>query len=66
MGTRSMCAPAWVILLVITPTRSKLYYVLKLAKQYTAGLDVDKHQQDFLDFEGTVIAKYGNKETVHG
>ncbi len=39
---------------------------LKLAKQYTAGLDVDKHQQDFLDFEGTVIAKYGNKETVHG
>ena len=39
---------------------------LKLAKQYAAGLDVDKRWQEFLDFEGTVIAKYGNKETVHG
>ena len=39
---------------------------LKLAKQYAAGLDVDKRWQEFLNFEATVIAKYGNKETVHG
>jgi tRNA-(ms[2]io[6]A)-hydroxylase len=39
---------------------------IKLAKQYANGIDVDKRWQEFLDFEATVIAKYGNKETVHG
>ncbi|HRG59575.1 MAG TPA: tRNA-(ms[2]io[6]A)-hydroxylase [Bacteroidia bacterium] len=39
---------------------------IKLAKQYANGIDVDQRWQEFLDFEGTVIAKYGNKETVHG
>lgn len=39
---------------------------IKLAKQYANGIEVDKRWQEFLDFEATVIAKYGNKETVHG
>lgn len=39
---------------------------IKLAKQYANGIDVDQRWQEFLDFEATVIAKYGNKETVHG
>ncbi len=39
---------------------------LKLARQYSQGIDVEKRWQEFLDFEATVIAKYGNKETVHG
>ena len=39
---------------------------LKLAKKHAAGLDVDQRWQEFLDFEATVIAKYGNKETIHG
>lgn len=39
---------------------------LKLARQYADGIDVDKRWQEFLDFEAAVIAKYGNKETIHG
>ncbi len=39
---------------------------IKLAKQYGNGIDVDKRWQEFLDFEASVIAKYGNKETIHG
>jgi tRNA-(ms[2]io[6]A)-hydroxylase len=39
---------------------------IKLAKQYANGIDVDKRWQEFLDFEASVIAKYGNKETIHG
>lgn len=39
---------------------------IKLAKKYAAGEDVDKRWQEFLDYEATIIAKYGNKETIHG
>ena len=39
---------------------------IKLAKQYANGIDVDKRWQEFLDFEASVIAKYDNKETIHG
>lgn len=39
---------------------------IKLAKQYANGIDVDKRWQEFLNFEASVIAKYGNKETIHG
>ena len=39
---------------------------LKLAKKYAVRIDVDKRWKEWLDYEATVIAKYGNKETVHG
>jgi tRNA 2-(methylsulfanyl)-N6-isopentenyladenosine37 hydroxylase len=39
---------------------------LKMAKKYANGIDVDKRWQEFLDYEGDVIKKYGNKETIHG
>ncbi len=39
---------------------------LAAARKYGVGIDVDKRWQEWLDFEGGVIAKYGNSETVHG
>ncbi len=37
-----------------------------LARKYADGIDVDKRWQEFLDYEGVIIQKYGNKETIHG
>jgi tRNA-(ms[2]io[6]A)-hydroxylase len=39
---------------------------LKLAKKYAKGEDVDKRWKEFLEYEASVIAKYGKKETIHG
>jgi len=39
---------------------------LRLAKQYSNGIDVDKRWQEFLEYENEIIRKYGNKETIHG
>ncbi len=39
---------------------------IRLAKQYSNGIDVDARWQEFLDYESEVIRKYGNKETIHG
>lgn len=39
---------------------------IKLAKKYAKGEDVDKRWKEFLEYESTVIAKYGKKETIHG
>lgn len=39
---------------------------LKFARKYANGQDVESRWKEFLDFEATVIAKYGNKETIHG
>jgi len=40
---------------------------LKLARQYGEGLlDVDTLWNSFLEYESTVIARYGNKEHIHG
>jgi len=39
---------------------------LKLAKKYSGRIDVDKRWKEWLDHEATIIAKYGNRETVHG
>ncbi|MCC6252358.1 MAG: tRNA-(ms[2]io[6]A)-hydroxylase [Bacteroidia bacterium] len=39
---------------------------IKFAKKYANGIDVDKRWQEFLDFEASIITKYGKKETVHG
>jgi tRNA-(ms[2]io[6]A)-hydroxylase len=36
------------------------------ARKYAEGEDVDKRWEEFLEYEATVIAKYGKKETIHG
>jgi tRNA-(ms[2]io[6]A)-hydroxylase len=37
-----------------------------LAKKFARGIDVDKRWKEFLDYEGEIIGKYGNRETIHG
>ncbi|HRH04052.1 MAG TPA: tRNA-(ms[2]io[6]A)-hydroxylase [Bacteroidia bacterium] len=39
---------------------------IKFAKKYAHGQDVDKRWNEYLEYEATVIAKYGKRETVHG
>ena len=39
---------------------------IKLAKKYGKRVDVDKRWKEFLDFESTLMDKYGKKETMHG
>lgn len=39
---------------------------IKFAKQYGEGIDVDQRWNDFLEFEATLMDKYGKNETVHG
>ena len=39
---------------------------LKFAKQYSEKVDVDKRWKEWLDFEASIITKYGKSETVHG
>ncbi|HIP35382.1 MAG TPA: tRNA-(ms[2]io[6]A)-hydroxylase [Crocinitomix sp.] len=39
---------------------------LKLAKKYRKNIDVDKRWKEWLDYEASIISKYGKSETVHG
>lgn len=39
---------------------------LGFARKYGRGVDVDKCWKDFLDFEATLMARYGQNETIHG
>lgn len=39
---------------------------ISFARKYGKEVDVDKRWQEFLDFEATLMAKYGKKETMHG
>lgn len=39
---------------------------LYLAKKYGEGVDVDARWKAFLDFEATLMLKYGKEETIHG
>jgi tRNA-(ms[2]io[6]A)-hydroxylase len=39
---------------------------LGFARKYGGDIDVDKKWQEFLDYEGEVIKKYGVEETMHG
>jgi tRNA 2-(methylsulfanyl)-N6-isopentenyladenosine37 hydroxylase len=60
------------------PELSKFYYdlmaseaghytlFLRLAKKYGEGIDVDARWKEWLEFESSVIANYGKRETVHG
>lgn len=36
------------------------------ARKYGKGIQVDKRWQEFLDFEASLMEKYGKKETMHG
>lgn len=39
---------------------------LHFARKYGNGIDVDARWQEFLDFEASLMDKYGKSETVHG
>jgi tRNA-(ms[2]io[6]A)-hydroxylase len=39
---------------------------LGFARKYGQGIDVDARWQDFLDFEATLMEKYGKSESMHG
>ena len=39
---------------------------IKLAKKYGGDVDVDDRWQKFLEYEATLMEKYGKKETMHG
>ncbi|MCF8254817.1 MAG: tRNA-(ms[2]io[6]A)-hydroxylase [Bacteroidia bacterium] len=39
---------------------------LGYAKKYGVGIDVDKRWKEWIDFENSIIVKYGKRETVHG
>jgi tRNA-(ms[2]io[6]A)-hydroxylase len=36
------------------------------ARKYGTGVDVEKRWREWLDFEASVIARYGKGETIHG
>jgi tRNA-(ms[2]io[6]A)-hydroxylase len=39
---------------------------LNFARKYGTGIDVDKRWQEFLEFEASLMDKYGKEETIHG
>ncbi|TNF45668.1 MAG: tRNA-(ms[2]io[6]A)-hydroxylase [Bacteroidetes bacterium] len=39
---------------------------LNFARKYGKGVDVDARWKDFLEFEASLMSKYGKKETIHG
>jgi tRNA-(ms[2]io[6]A)-hydroxylase len=39
---------------------------INYARKYAEGEDVDKRWQEFLDYEASILSKYGKKETMHG
>ena len=39
---------------------------ISFARKYNHGIDVDKRWNDFLEFEASLMLKYGKKESVHG
>ncbi|AWG26471.1 tRNA-(ms[2]io[6]A)-hydroxylase [Flavobacterium kingsejongi] len=39
---------------------------ITFARKYGTGIDVEKRWREWLDFEASVIARYGNQETIHG
>ena len=39
---------------------------LRFARKHGEGIDVDKRWNDFLEYEGTLMEKYGKHQTMHG
>ncbi|MGF1566001.1 MAG: tRNA-(ms[2]io[6]A)-hydroxylase [Flavobacteriales bacterium] len=39
---------------------------IQFARQYCGKVDVDQRWKEFLDYEASLMSKYGRKETMHG
>jgi tRNA-(ms[2]io[6]A)-hydroxylase len=39
---------------------------LRFARKYGEGIDVDARWNEYLEFESTLMEKYGKKQTIHG
>jgi tRNA-(ms[2]io[6]A)-hydroxylase len=39
---------------------------LNFARKYAKKVDVNKRWQEFLDYEATLMEKYGKQGTMHG
>jgi tRNA-(ms[2]io[6]A)-hydroxylase len=39
---------------------------ISFARKYAGAIDVDKRWKEFLDFEATLMGKYGKSQTIHG
>lgn len=39
---------------------------IQFARQYGGKVDVDQRWKEFLDYEASLMSKYGRKETMHG
>jgi len=39
---------------------------LKFAKKYSSKIDVDNRWLTFLEFEASLMTKYGKEQTMHG
>jgi tRNA 2-(methylsulfanyl)-N6-isopentenyladenosine37 hydroxylase len=39
---------------------------ITFARKFGDGIDVDKRWQEWLDYEASLMNKYGKKETMHG
>ena len=39
---------------------------LNFARKYGEGINVEERWQEFLDFEASLMSKYGKEETMHG
>jgi tRNA-(ms[2]io[6]A)-hydroxylase len=39
---------------------------IRFARKYGIGVDVEKRWQEFLDYEATLMVRYGQRETIHG
>jgi tRNA-(ms[2]io[6]A)-hydroxylase len=39
---------------------------LRYARKYGGNIDVDRRWQEFLDYESSLMSKYGKTETMHG
>ena len=39
---------------------------ISFARKYSSGVDVERRWREWLDFEASLMEKYGKKETMHG
>jgi tRNA-(ms[2]io[6]A)-hydroxylase len=39
---------------------------INFARKYGNGINVDKNWQEFIEFEASLMLKYGKTETIHG
>jgi tRNA-(ms[2]io[6]A)-hydroxylase len=39
---------------------------IQFARQYGGKIDVDQRWKEFLEYEASLMSKYGRKETMHG